>query len=163
MAIGSPRLFVRWLFRAVSPHLFDARERHWYWNMKCGCLLLLISMLWHKQAIFESKGDKLSLSAECRIRTRSSSRLKARWQTDWAIEDQAKKNLNSIARPYDQRAFSPFDPNALAFAPGSGDIHVCCFSFRCSGTGVPFSNRKETNCLRDESYLFATAPFTQTH
>ena len=32
-------------------------------------LLLLISMLWHRQAIFESKGDKLSSSAECRIRT----------------------------------------------------------------------------------------------
>ena len=26
-------------------------------------------MLWHRQAIFESKGDKLSSSAECRIRT----------------------------------------------------------------------------------------------
>ena len=35
------------------------------------CLLLLISMLWHRQAIFESKakGDKLSSSAEGRIRT----------------------------------------------------------------------------------------------
>ena len=31
--------------------------------------LLLIPMLWHRQAIFESKGDKLSSSAECRIRT----------------------------------------------------------------------------------------------
>ena len=30
---------------------------------------LLISMLWHRQAIFESKGDQLSSSAECRIRT----------------------------------------------------------------------------------------------
>ena len=27
------------------------------------------SMLWHRQAIFESKGDKLSSSAECRIRS----------------------------------------------------------------------------------------------
>ena len=31
------------------------------------CLLLLISMLWHRQAIFKSKGDKLCSSAECRI------------------------------------------------------------------------------------------------
>ena len=37
------------------------------------------------------------------------SRLNARWQTDWAIEDQAK-NLNATARPYDQGAFSPLDP-----------------------------------------------------
>ena len=34
------------------------------------------------------------------------------WQTDWAIEDQAKKNLNSTARPYDQQAFSPLDLTA---------------------------------------------------
>ena len=82
------------------------------------CLLLLISMLWHRQAIFESKGDKLSSSAESRIRTHQglrhqiASRLNAHWQTDWAIEDQAN-NLNSTARPYDQRAFSPFDPTAV--------------------------------------------------
>ena len=86
--------------------------RTWLWRYTY--LLLLISMLWHRQAIFESKGDKLSSSAESRIRTRGSrhlfaSRLNARWQTDWAIEDQAK-NLNSTARPYDQRAFSPLDP-----------------------------------------------------
>ena len=43
---------------------------------------------------------------------RISGRLNARWQTDWAIEDQAK-NLNSTARPYDQRAFSPLDPTAI--------------------------------------------------
>ena len=76
--------------------------------------VLLISMLWHRQAIFKSKGDKLCSSAECRIWTRGprhqiASRLNARWQTDWAIEDQAK-NLNSTARPYDQRAFSALDP-----------------------------------------------------
>ena len=76
-------------------------------------LLLLISMLWHRQAIFESKGDKLSSSAECRIRTQGlrhlfARRLNAYWQTDWAIQDQAK-NLNSTARPYDQQAFSPLD------------------------------------------------------
>ena len=38
-----------------------------------------------------------------------SSRLNACWQTDRAIEDQAK-NLYSTARPYDQQAFSPPDP-----------------------------------------------------
>ena len=80
------------------------------------CLLLLISMPWHRQVLFESKGDKLSSSAECRIRTQGlrhlfASRLNACWQTDWAIEDQAK-NLNSTARPYDQQAFSPLDLTA---------------------------------------------------
>ena len=79
-------------------------------------MLLLISMLWHRQAIFESKGGKLSSSDECGIRTQGlrhlfASRLNACWQTDWAIEDQAK-NLNSTARPYDQQAFSPLDLTA---------------------------------------------------
>ena len=80
----------------------------------CQILMFLISMLRHRQAIFKSKGDKLCSSAECRIWTQGprhqiASRLNARWETDWAIEDQAK-NLNSTARPYDQRAFSPLDP-----------------------------------------------------
>ena len=39
---------------------------------------------------------------------RISSRLNAHWQTNWAIEDQAK-NFNSTARPYDLRAFSPLN------------------------------------------------------
>ena len=73
-------------------------------------------MLWHRQAIFQSNGDKLSSSAERRIRTHGlrhqiASRLNVRWQTDWAFEDQAK-NLNTTAHPYDQRAFSPHDPTA---------------------------------------------------
>ena len=68
--------------------------RTWLWQYTC--LLLLISMLWHRQAIFKSKGDKLCSSAECRIWTRGprhqiASRLNARWQTDWAIEDQANR------------------------------------------------------------------------
>ena len=60
--------------------------RTWLWRYTC--LLLLISMLWHRQAIFESKGDKLSSSAECRIRTHQglrhqiASRLNARWPTE---------------------------------------------------------------------------------
>ena len=88
----------------------------WLWRYTC--LLLLISMLWHRQEIFEWKGDKLSSSANCGIRTQGlrhlqvfASRLNACWQTDWAIEDQAK-NLNSTARPYDQQAFSPLDLTA---------------------------------------------------
>ena len=57
----------------------------WLWRYTC--LLLLISML--RQAIFKSKGDKLSSSAECRYRTQglihlSASRLNACWcPWDW--------------------------------------------------------------------------------
>ena len=132
----------------------------WLWRYTY--LLLLISMLWHRQAIFQSKGDTyihtyihtyifvvvnfdaLAQASDIRIQRRQvvflcwrqdsnpeglrhlfASRLNACWQTDWAIEDQAK-NLNSTARPYDQQAYSPPDPAAIWFAPGSGDIHICC-------------------------------------
>ena len=93
--------------------------------------LLLISMLWYRQAIFESKGDKLSSSAECRIRTQGlrhlfASRLNACWQTDWAIEDQAKK-LELDSPSLWSASIQPTRPHCqLAFAPGSGNIHVCC-------------------------------------
>ena len=94
----------------LAPLSVDFRTCLWRYT----CLLLLISMLWHRQAIFKSKADKLCSSAECRIWTRGprhqfASRLNARWQTDWAIEDRANK-LNSTARPYDQRAFSSLGP-----------------------------------------------------
>ena len=81
-------------------------------------LLLLISMLWHRQAIFESKGDKLSSSAESRIRTQGFSETQS--SADWMPADKPTElsriklqNLNSTARPYDQQAFSPPDPTAI--------------------------------------------------
>ena len=96
-----------------SDHLtpLSVEFRTWVWRYS---YLLLISMLWHRQAIFKSKGDKFCSSVECSIWTRCprhqmASRLDARWQTEWAIEDQTK-NLNSTACPYDQQAFSPLDP-----------------------------------------------------
>ena len=48
-------------------------------------LLLLISMLWHRQAIFESKRDKLSSSGECRIRTQRVSETQS--SADWMPAD----------------------------------------------------------------------------
>ena len=39
-------------------------------------------MLWHRQAIFKSKGDKLCFSAECRIQTQGLwNRIAADWHT----------------------------------------------------------------------------------
>ena len=68
-------------------------------------------MLWHRQAMFESKGDKLSSSAEGRIRTQRVSDTYS--PADWMPADKPTelsrinlKNLNSTARPYDQQAFT---------------------------------------------------------
>ena len=76
-------------------------------------LLLLISMLWHRQAIFKSKGDKL-----CSLLMQDlnpGSQTPNRQQTECSLTNRlsyrgSSKNLNSTDRPYDQRAFSPLDP-----------------------------------------------------
>ena len=52
-----------------SAHLISLLIGFRIWLWRYTCFLLLILMLWHRQAILESKGDKLSYSAECRIRT----------------------------------------------------------------------------------------------
>ena len=90
--------------------------RTWLWRYTY--LLLLISMLWHRQAIFEFERRQVVFlcwrqdSNPEGLRHLFASRPNACWQTDWAIEDQAK-NLNSTARPHDQQAFSPPDPTAI--------------------------------------------------
>ena len=53
-----------------------------------------------------------------------SSSLNARWQIEWDIEGQAK-NFNSVARPYDQRAFSPLDPTAAWLSHLPLSIYMC--------------------------------------
>ena len=98
----------------LTPLPFGIRTWLWWYTY----LLLLISMLWHRQAIFESKGDKLSSSAESRIRTQGVSETQS--SADWMPADKPTelsriklKNLNSTAHPYDQQAFSPPDPTAI--------------------------------------------------
>ena len=125
--------------------------RTWLWRYTY--LLLLISMLWHRQAIFESKGHKLSSSAECRIRTQRVSETQS--SADYMPADKPTelsriklKKLELDSPSLWSASTQPIWPHChLAFAPGSGDIHICCCSFRCSGTGKRFSNRKETSCL----------------
>ena len=123
--------------------------RTWLWRY---AYLLLISMLWHRQAIFKSKGDKLCSSSECRIWTRGprhqiASRLNARWQTNWAIEDQAKKTWTRQLFPMISEHSAHLATLSVDFAPGSGDIHIWCCLFRSSGSGKRYSNRKETSCV----------------
>ena len=97
------------------------------------------------------------------------SKLNAPWQTDWAIEDPAKK-LNSTARPYDQRPFSPLDPTASWLCHLALAIYMCIvvnfdalaqgcdiriemiqIAFLCwmhnSNPGSQTPNRQQTECL----------------
>ena len=61
---STTRSHVKWAF---SPRGFTA---DWlsHLALAISCFLLLILMLWHIQLILESKGDKLSFSAECWVR-----------------------------------------------------------------------------------------------
>ena len=65
----------------LTPLPFGILTRLWRYTY----LLLLISMLWHRQAIYESKGDNLSTSAECRIRTQQVSETQS--SADWMPAD----------------------------------------------------------------------------
>ena len=70
------------------------------------------------------------------------SRLHAPWQTNWAIEDQAKK-LELDSPSLWSASIEPIRPHyRLAFAPGSCDLHVCCCKCRWFGTDKRFSNRR---------------------
>ena len=94
-------------------------------------LLLLISMLWHRQAIFESKGDKLSSSAESRIRTQRVSETQS--PADWKPADKPTELSRIKLKTWTRQPVPMISKHSahlthchLAFAPGSGDIHICC-------------------------------------
>ena len=102
--------------------------RTWLWRYT---YLLLISMLRHRQAIFESKGDKLFSSAECRIQTQRVSETQS--PADWMPADKptelSRIKLKTWTRqpvPVISKHSAHLTPLHLAFAPGSGDIHICC-------------------------------------
>ena len=101
--------------------------RTWIWWYTC--LLLLISMLWHRQAIFKLKGDKLSSSAECRIWTSVSG---AESPAHWMPADKPTELSMIKLKTWTQQPFTMFwehwalRPHCrLAFAHGSRDMHFC--------------------------------------
>ena len=82
------------------------------WNQLCSRL----NALWQTDWAIENQAKNLNSTAHQdsklgSLRHKITSWLNAHSQTHWAVEDQAK-NLNSIARPYDEWEFSPFDSNA---------------------------------------------------
>ena len=110
-------------------------------------------MLWHRQANFESKGDKLSSSAECRIRTQrvSETQSSADWMPAAKPTELSRiklKNLNSTARPYDQQTFSPPEPTGIWHWHQARAIYIfVVVNFDALAQASDFSNQKETSCL----------------
>ena len=88
----------------------------------------LHALAWENE--FKLQWDKLSSFVETKLKI---------WQSLWhqlvtnlnaspqTIEDRVQ-NLNSIAHPCDERAFSMlYIPGRIWFSPACGDIHIYCF------------------------------------
>ena len=103
--------------------------RTWLWRYAC---LLLITMLWHRQAIFESKEDKLSSSAECRIRTLKSQDTYS--PADWMRTLKPTELSRIKLKTWTQQPVPMMSEHST---------HLTSLQF-----GFPrYSNRKETSCL----------------
>ena len=93
------------IMREHSIHLISLPIGFPTWLWRYTCLLLLMLMLWHRQAIFESRGDNLSPSAECRNKGRGiwDTKSPADWMPTHKLTElsRIKQNLNSSAHPYE--------------------------------------------------------------
>ena len=143
---GSSKTWTRQPVPMISEHSarlvpLSVDFRTWLWRYTC--LLLLISI--HTYIFVVVNFDALAQASDFRIERRQLvflcweqdsnpgglwnpifSRLNACWQTDWAIEDQAKK-LEFDSPSLWSASIQPTWPHChLAFAPGSDDIHICC-------------------------------------
>ena len=91
----------------------------------------LILMLWYRQAMFESKGDKSSSSAECSILTLKvrDTKSSADWMTTHKPTElsRIKQNLEPDGQSLWWASIQPtWFHFRFAFTPASGNIHVCC-------------------------------------
>ena len=123
--------------------------RTWLWRYTY--LLLLISMLWQRQAIFLSKGDKLCSSAECRIWTRAPC---AKSPADWMLADKPTELSRIKLKTWTRQPVPMISEHSAHLTPLSVDFRTWLWRytyllllFRCSGTGKRYSNRKETSCV----------------
>ena len=102
--------------------------RTWLWRYTC--LLLLISMLWHRQAIFESKGDKLSSSAECRIRTQRVSGTKS--PADWMPADKPTElSRIKLKTCWTRQPVSMISEHSAHSTPLPFGIHTWLWRYTC--------------------------------
>ena len=137
---------IEMLWSGKTHPLWDSNYLYYIRAGICTCTctytcFLLISMLWHRQAFLESKWDKLSSSAECRIRS---------WE------------LNSLCLWWVRISTHDFTADWLSHLALA--IYMCfVVNFDALGTGKRFSNGKETGCLPLFNAEFEAGKHTHTH
>ena len=115
--------------------------------------LLLISMLWHRQALFESKRDKLSHFVECRIRTQRVSETDS--PADWMPVDKPTELSRIKLKSWTQQPVPMIGEHSAHSTPLPFAFRTWLCRYRCLlllismpfCTGERFSNRKEASCL----------------
>ena len=118
--------------------------------LRYACLLLLILMIWYRQAIFESKWDTLSSSSECRIRSWEVGDTKS--PADWmsthnpTVLSGIKQKLEIDSPSLWWVSIQPtWLHGQLDFASGSGNIFLR--QMQDSNPGSLEPNLKQIDCL----------------
>ena len=93
------------------------------------CSLLLISMLWHRQAIFKSKGDKLFSSAECRIWTRV---FGTKSPADWMPADKPTELSRIKLKTWTQQPVPMISEHSAHSTPLPFGIRTWLWRYKCS-------------------------------
>ena len=115
----------------LTPKPFGIRT--WLWQYTY--LLLLISMLWHRQVVFESKGDKLSSPYECRIRTQRVSETQS--PADWMPADKPTELLKTWTR----QPFPMISKHSAQVTPLPFGIGTWLWRYNLNSTARPYDQQ----------------------
>ena len=98
--------------------------RTWLWRYTY--LVLLISMLYQRQALFKSKGDKLCSSAECRIWTRVPD---TKSPADWMLADQPTELSRIKLKTWTRQPVPMISEGSAHWNPLSVDFRTLLWHF----------------------------------
>ena len=111
-----------------SAHLAPLSVDFRTWLCRYTCLLLLISMLWYRQAISKSKGDKLCSSVQCRIWTRSPD---TNSPADWMLADKPTELSRIKLKTWTRQPVPMISEHPSHLAPLLVDFRTCLWRYTC--------------------------------
>ena len=148
------KAWTQWPVPMISDHSAHSTPllvgyRTWLWRYTC---LMWISMLWHRQAIFEWKGDKLSSPTECRIWTQTVSGTES--PTDWMPAHKPTELSRIKLKTWTRQPVPMISKHSVPSIPLPFGIRTWLWWYTCLLLLISmlwhskrFSNRKETRCL----------------